>query len=479
MLLITKLLSSPNAIFIYEALRCTVQLTKSVNDGFATFTWNNALPVLRSGTGAGHNPLGALFLNCGGTFQHLNTGTRTIGNIVAVNFGSSINTRFSNAQTLNVTNMTGLSVNPTWNTNPGTTISFGTLRGLWARSPTVAPFGGSSAGLELLTAYYAVDMDAVSFGGNVPKACVRSSLAPASNAHFLLNTGGAQSDFGGGNLLDCGIVQVLADNIGWSLGAAGGDVQGYWDSVGYVLDPLVGDNIRQQFGTDFHILESLGTSPELRLGYDRFHVGGIGSVGNQFFLLAQPALSTTAAGEFAGVLLTQAGNLTYDHAMTALYAWVINALSLTAGAGSFNGPIATLNIGGMTTSGIGSNPTAALRSTGRFWQRGVIRFEPISPAQITANQDDYQPQGIGNAMRGWARLDSDAAYNITGIVAGDDGDTLRLTNIGSFTLTLTNQDGASASANQFLFSTGGNIALAADASIDLIYDNTTGAWRDA
>ena len=471
-----KTITFTNAVFVYEVMRGTPVLTKQVNDGFAAFTMFNALPVLASGTGAGHNPLSALYLNCGGSIQHLNTGTRTTTNAVAVNFAVTLNTRASNGQTLNITNTTGLSLNPKWNTNAGTTANFGTIRGIHCQSPAQAPFGGSSAGFETMAGYYGIDFDNITFSTS-QKAVVRSAMTDAATRFFLLNNGGARSDFGGGSLLDCGQIQIDADSVGLVLGE-GQDVDINWNGTALEFDPLSGDDLRLTFGSNFHTFQSqdFGTDSEIRWGFDRFAFGQTGAVGNQVGVFAAPARSTLINGEWADYLLTQAGNLTVNDTMNAIYAWVINAVSLTSGTGSLTGPIATLNIGGMTTSGIGSNPTAAIRSTGRLWQRGVVRFETTSLAQITSDQDDYDLSLNTNSGRFWNLISSDAARAITGIVAGNDGDTVRLTNEGSFNITLNHQDAGSAAANQFLFSTGANIILAPDASITIGYDGSN--WRD-
>jgi hypothetical protein len=95
----------------------------------------------------------------------------------------------------------------------------------------------------------------------------------------------------------------------------------------------------------------------------------------------------------------------------------------------------------------------------------------VSPAQITSNQDNYAP-GVARYLR----LSSDASRDITGLVAGVDGQRATIVNIGSNNIVLKNET-TSTAANRFHNSTGADITLAADQKADLIYDNTTSRWR--
>ena len=112
---------------------------------------------------------------------------------------------------------------------------------------------------------------------------------------------------------------------------------------------------------------------------------------------------------------------------------------------------------------------------------------PIStPAQITANQNDYAfPRtGIdsteeisGNDEVTFQRLSSDASRNITGIVAKGHSWLYVLANVGSFSIVLVNESSLSVAANRIITGTGGNITIAAGESVSLIYDATTARWR--
>jgi len=126
----------------------------------------------------------------------------------------------------------------------------------------------------------------------------------------------------------------------------------------------------------------------------------------------------------------------------------------------------------------------SLRVTGRARVDGAMNYGSYVPAQITANQNDYQ-LGISNAQRSINLLDSDAAYNITGIDStsgsntyGQPGDRICLHNIGAFNLTITHQDAASAAANRIITSTGVGYIIGPNECVWLWYDDTgTARWR--
>lgn len=98
----------------------------------------------------------------------------------------------------------------------------------------------------------------------------------------------------------------------------------------------------------------------------------------------------------------------------------------------------------------------------------------ISPSQITANQNDYNPTGLATAAV--LRLSTDASRNITSIAGGSDGRILIIHNIGSFNIVLKDDDGATGTAaNRFALS--GDVTLAPDQCAILQYDSTSSRWR--
>lgn len=103
-----------------------------------------------------------------------------------------------------------------------------------------------------------------------------------------------------------------------------------------------------------------------------------------------------------------------------------------------------------------------------------IQWGPVvvSPAQITADQNDYAPGSPGV----W-RLSSDAPWNVTGILAGQDGQAIRIVNVGANAITLKHQNAGSSAANRLICTGAADIALAADEGALGWYDLTTARWR--
>jgi hypothetical protein len=103
---------------------------------------------------------------------------------------------------------------------------------------------------------------------------------------------------------------------------------------------------------------------------------------------------------------------------------------------------------------------------------GTLSNAATSPAQITANQNNYNP-GTGWFQR-WS---SDASRNITGLVAGVDGQMVEIWNIGAQNIVLQNENASSTAANRFTTSTGADLTLAASKCAKARYDATSARWR--
>lgn len=97
----------------------------------------------------------------------------------------------------------------------------------------------------------------------------------------------------------------------------------------------------------------------------------------------------------------------------------------------------------------------------------------ISPAQIVANQNDYDPTGLSTVTT--LRLTADAARSITGLAGGADGRILMIHNVGSFNITLADEDSGSSASNRFALDAG--YLLKPDRTIFLQYDATSLRWR--
>lgn len=477
-LLDNKNITFTNSLFVYETLGGKPVIESLVAPSFAAFTLFNALPTLRAGAAAGQNPLQALILNAGPITENRYTGTKTSPQAIGINFTPQTKASISGA-VLNVTNQWGIRCIPTYSTVSGATANLGNIAAVKCLNPTVA-FLQPAAGVETMGNYYGIDYDNITFGGNVPKVVVRSALAAASNAYFLQNNGGAQSDFGSGVIFGTGAHQIRADNISLFLGA-GFDVGLNWNGTAFEFQPAIGDDLLFFFSAGAHQMQSaqFGSGSELRMGFEKYAFGQTGAVGNQVGVFVAPARSTQVNGEWSDFLLTQAGNLTIDDTMGLVAAWTINSISLTSGTGTLNGPVATFNIGGMTTSGLGTALTHALRVTGRSTFRGAMNFEPTTPTALAADANDYQGQGIGNSMRQVVRVEASGAdRTITGLDRQQINDTVYVVNIGAtFNIVLAHQNASSAAENRIISPTGANLTLGPDEYAFLWHDDTTNRWR--
>jgi predicted outer membrane repeat protein len=99
----------------------------------------------------------------------------------------------------------------------------------------------------------------------------------------------------------------------------------------------------------------------------------------------------------------------------------------------------------------------------------------ISPAQLTADQNDYNPTGLATAST--IRLTGDNSFRtITGLAGGSDGRVIMLHNIGTSAILLANQNAGSAAANRFELG-GGDIPLFPGDMLHIQYDSTSSRWR--
>lgn len=106
------------------------------------------------------------------------------------------------------------------------------------------------------------------------------------------------------------------------------------------------------------------------------------------------------------------------------------------------------------------------------------RVSVVSPAQITANQNDYNPTNGANVSI-W-RLNTDITRFITGITApaGNTGQRkLTLVNTGSFNINLSHQSGSSSAGNKFTCANGRDYALFPNEAVTMSYDSTSAVWR--
>lgn len=103
--------------------------------------------------------------------------------------------------------------------------------------------------------------------------------------------------------------------------------------------------------------------------------------------------------------------------------------------------------------------------------------EVISPTQLSANTDNWNPTGLATSRI--IRVSTDASRNLTGITAAGGAfpyDIKRLINVGSFNLVLIH-DATSTAANRFLIPGSLDLTLLPNDSVVTWYDPTTERWR--
>lgn len=126
-----------------------------------------------------------------------------------------------------------------------------------------------------------------------------------------------------------------------------------------------------------------------------------------------------------------------------------------------------------------STPTGAKYLRGdRKWSDAVevlttVLADKISPAQITSDQNDYNPASLSTVNV--LRINTDASRNITGLAGGVDGRLLFWWNVGSFNSILVNESASSSAANRFAFVN--DLLLVPNEGALLRYDGVSSRWR--
>jgi hypothetical protein len=105
--------------------------------------------------------------------------------------------------------------------------------------------------------------------------------------------------------------------------------------------------------------------------------------------------------------------------------------------------------------------------------RGLALTGIVSPPQITANQNDYNPTGVATASV--LQVSADASRNITGLAGGAEGRVVSLINIGGQPIVLADESTSSSATNRFAL--GANLTVAAKQAAILRYDGTAARWR--
>jgi hypothetical protein len=386
---------------------------------------------------------------------------------------------------LTVTNLNAVTVGPLWNTKAGTTANFGTIRGVHMTNPAAVLFG-TSAGVETCLGYIGLDMNNITLATTGVRAAVRSALTASAVNRFLLNSGGAVSDFGNGDI-------HLNDQTWLAMGGAIGSddiIMGWQASQSALVFSTffgVGGNplyLRPTAQDEWVFQHDNGGTVDIGIG---FNVNAVTfgvtlptpNSNNWFVQFAGPNMREVFLnGEYSDVLWTASGSINVaGHTVSDLQAFKINSPSIILNGGTID-DMSNLYVAAMPS--FGATRVQALRVLGRARIDGHQNYGARSPAQITASQNDYQ-LGPNNAGRTMNLLNSDAAWNITGIDSSfgfaQDGDAICLYNTGAFGLTLTHQDVASTAANRFISATGVNYLIGPNECIWIYYDLVVARWR--
>lgn len=138
----------------------------------------------------------------------------------------------------------------------------------------------------------------------------------------------------------------------------------------------------------------------------------------------------------------------------------------------------TYRTGGVSVMQIGTDGTIfhyespTFQKTATF-QQGLRLSAEISPAQITANQNNYSPTGLSTAVV--MLLTSDASRDITGIAAQSSG-VLWVYNIGAQNIVLKHQDANSTAANRIIGTAGADVTLTPNRCVMLRYSASQTRW---
>jgi hypothetical protein len=159
-----------------------------------------------------------------------------------------------------------------------------------------------------------------------------------------------------------------------------------------------------------------------------------------------PIWTVEKKGLAAIVALQSSGNLIGPTGYTG-YTGPAGATGYTGPAGSGSGGGGTGPTGYTGPAGPGGAAGPPGPATGLI-PAPVSLPDDITPAQITADKNDYNPPGLAGASI--LRLSSDALRTITGLDGGADGRVLVLRNIGSNAIVISGENALSAAANRFL-----------------------------
>lgn len=105
---------------------------------------------------------------------------------------------------------------------------------------------------------------------------------------------------------------------------------------------------------------------------------------------------------------------------------------------------------------------------------GISAPTSITPTQLSANTDNWNPTGL--ASTDIIRASTDASRNLTGIAAPALARAIVLENIGANNIVLIH-NATSTAANRFFLPSDSNLTLPTDSAVLLVYDTSSTRWR--
>ena len=174
---------------------------------------------------------------------------------------------------------------------------------------------------------------------------------------------------------------------------------------------------------------------------------------------------------------TNTGGTIYSTITASVFA-ASTTVTVVNDSGSLDSGLSAVSYS-LLTANVSALPHTKSDSTGLMFQNAVNMEGKISlsgditPTQIAANTNNYNPTGLSTATI--LRLSSDASRNITGLQGGSDGRILVLFNVGSNDIVLKTGDANSDAANRFGFDA--DFVLVASSTATIFYDSTASLWR--
>jgi hypothetical protein len=234
---VANILTVDSPTFISSTVDDLSNIRWTVNPGFAVQTLFFARPIYRTTT-VGISPSQAFMYAAQAQYQVTGAGVTPVVTYRGFTFAPII--RVDNAgDELHLGSTTGLNMQPLFNTRNATAVAdYGVIRGVHMQNALTILFG-LGIGSEIATDWIGLDMEALTglvVSGN--RIAVRSAIINAAVNFLILNTGGAQSDFGAGNV-------HVDDDTSFSMGnvIATPDAEMQWLPANNALD-LSGGRIR-------------------------------------------------------------------------------------------------------------------------------------------------------------------------------------------------------------------------------------------